>query len=118
MLNRARSLLLLCCVLVNWPSLVQPQSQGGDCRSCSVVERALRDLQSVKIGMNRRELEKYFVVAGGMTFRDHTSYVYRDCEYLKVDVDFELDAQSGNRFSPEDKISAMSQIVAVYPAKD
>jgi hypothetical protein len=118
MSSRVKSLLLAVCVVFNFPSKAQPQPQGSDCRSCSVVERALGDLQGVKIGMARRDMERFFVVAGGMTFRNHTSYVYRDCEYLKVDVDFKADPEAENAFSPDDKIIGISQIVIAYPAKD
>src|ERR1700758_5355430 len=97
-----RSLLLVICVLLNGPSYARSQPQGVDCRTCTVVERALHDLQGVKVGMARRDLERYFVVAGGMTFRNHTSYVYRDCEYLRIDVDFKVEDQGASGPSPED----------------
>jgi hypothetical protein len=120
MSSGVKSLLLLAvCFLLNFPSSnAQSQPQGTDCRSCTVVERALRDFQGIKVGMSRRDIERFFVVAGGMTFRNHTSYVYRDCEYLRVDVDFKPDTETENTFSPDDKITATSQITVSYPAKD
>jgi len=119
MSSRVKSLLLLAvCVLLNFPLNAHPQAQGSDCRSCSVVERALRDFQGIKVGMARREVERFFVVAGGMTFRNHTSYVYRDCEFLRVDVDFKADPETESALSPDDKITGTSQIVVAYPAKD
>ena len=118
MSNRVKALLLGVCVLLNFSLNARSQSQKSDCSSCSVVERALRDLQGIKAGMSRRDIERFFVVASGMTFRDHTSYIYRDCEYLKVDVDFKLDTETENAFSPKDKITATSQITVAYPAKD
>ena len=118
MSSRVKSLFLAVCFLLNFQSNVKSQAQGGDCHSCSVVERALNDFQGIKVGMARRDVEKFFVVAGGMTFRNHTSYVYRDCEYLRVDVDFEANRETENAFSPDDKITGTSQIVVAYPAKD
>jgi hypothetical protein len=112
MLSQVRSPFLVICVLLNGLLCAKPQAQGGDCRG------ALHDLQGLKVGMARRDLERFFVVAGGMTFRNHTSYVYRDCEYLRVDVDFKIDDQAVSAFSTEDKITGMSQIMVAYPTKD
>ena len=117
MSNRVKSLLALF-VLLNFPSTAQLQPQASDCRSCSVVERALRDFQGVKVGMARRDIERFFAVAGGMTFRTHTRYVYRDCEYLKIEVDFKTDPKTENAFSPDDKIIGISEIVVAYPVMD
>lgn len=108
--------------LFMFPVLFQPAalSQAGkECSSCSSVERALKDIQNLKIGMTRKDIESHnFVVAGGLTFRDHTAYVYRGCEYIHLEVDFSLDPAISQDMSPKDIIVGFSKLTLDYPAKD
>jgi hypothetical protein len=99
-------------------STQQVLAHPRDCSSCSVVDQALGDLEQVKAGMTRAELEKSFVMDGGASFRLRTVYVSRRCSYLKVDVDFDPDPGVDRDFSPKDTITKISQLYAAYPSKD
>jgi hypothetical protein len=115
--NRFATLMLVCAVVVICNTAFQrPVQKGSD--PCSVAEQALEDLQHVKVGMPRSELEKYFVVAGGMTFRDRTKYESRRCDYLEIEVDFKLDPAVDRSNSPNDAIANISKLFVAYPSTD
>jgi hypothetical protein len=113
-----RLALVLTCVLAAWLGAAGSQDTSAECSSCVVAEQALHDLQSVKAGMRRAAVEKYFVRAGGMTFRSRTDYVYRKCEYLKIQFDFRPDPAVERDFSPADTIVSISQITVAYQSRD
>ncbi|WP_040547087.1 hypothetical protein [Pedosphaera parvula] len=55
------------------------------------VGNVLRECQTIKPGMTRAELSKVFSTEeGGLSTAKHRTYVFHDCPYVKVDVDFNL----------------------------
>jgi hypothetical protein len=52
------------------------------------IANVLKQCETIKPGMTRVELSKVFSTEGGLSTLTHRSYVYRDCPYVKVDVDF------------------------------
>ena len=52
------------------------------------IGNVLRECQTIKPGMTRTELSKVFITEGGLSTATHRTYVYHDCPYVKVDVDF------------------------------
>ena len=113
---RRIAFLFFLAILISNPALPQADK---DCSSCSLVERALKNLQSLKIGMTRKDIESHnFVEAGGMVFRDHTRYDYKSCEYIHLEVDFSLDPSVDKDMSPKDVITGFSKLTLDYPAKD
>ena len=62
------------------------------------IANSLKQIQTVKIGMSRKDLLKLFKVEGGISARTSRRYVYRECPYIKVDVEFEpVDAKQDKR---------------------
>lgn len=53
------------------------------------VAKRLTAIQTIKIGMTRGDLLKLFTVEGGASNRTNRTYVFRECPYIKVDVEFE-----------------------------
>src|SRR5690242_755070 len=53
------------------------------------VAESLQRMQTVKPGMTRADLLKVFTTEGGISTRLSRTYVYRECPYFKVDVEFE-----------------------------
>ncbi len=53
------------------------------------VGESLRRMQSIKAGMTRADLLKVFTTEGGISTRLRRTYVYPECPYFKVDVEFE-----------------------------
>jgi hypothetical protein len=52
------------------------------------ISAILIECQKIKPGMTRAELLKVFTTEGGLSTATHRTFVYRDCPYIKVDVDF------------------------------
>ena len=90
--------------------LPSSQSRGAD-EHTAWVEKSLREIESVKVGMTRLELLKVFTEEGGISTRTWRRYVYRDCPYIKVDVEFEPVGEPENKLtqSPSDKIVKISK---------
>jgi hypothetical protein len=53
------------------------------------VANSLREMQKIKVGMTRGDLLKVFTTEGGLSTGLNRTYVYRECPYIKVDVEFE-----------------------------
>lgn len=93
-------------------------ADGQECSSCAVVAQALNDSRQIKIGMPRRAVEQYFQRNGGAQFPDSTRYVYMKCNYLHLDVQFELKRTSGQLFSADDSVVSVSKLYIDYSTKD
>jgi hypothetical protein len=78
------------------------QCTTSDTTCCSVVQSALADSRKIKPGMKRAEVEKYFTEEGGLQFREKSRYVHPACQYLKLEVEYELD-RDREVSSPKDK---------------
>ncbi len=100
------------------PVLSQSGSRETGEKDCGVVRQALHDYGQIKVGTTRADLTKDFIPEGGMQFPTQTRYIYARCQYLHIEVDFELAKPSSIGFSPEDKITHVSKLYVEYPAKD
>jgi mannosyltransferase OCH1-like enzyme len=117
MKTAAKSLIVM--LLVSTPfTAARRADQGNEDASCRSMEQALRDYRELKVGASRQDVAKYFVPDGGMQFPAKTRYVYPSCEYLHVDVEFELIKPAEVAFLPEDKVIGVSKLYVDYPAKD
>jgi hypothetical protein len=98
---------------------VSPRAeQNMDKTTCSLVQQALRDSRQVKNATTRGDVVKYFVPDGGLQFPAKTRYVHPRCEYLHVDVEFELVKPSEIASLPDDKVIGVSKRYVEYTAKD
>jgi hypothetical protein len=52
------------------------------------IENSLTKIQTIQVGMTRRQLLEVFTTEGGISTRVWRTYVFRECKYIKVDVDF------------------------------
>ena len=52
------------------------------------IANVLKQCKSIQPGMTRSDLSNIFSTEGGLSTVTHRTYVYRDCPYIKVDVDF------------------------------
>lgn len=95
-----------------------PPPEGADKVPCSLVVQALREYQKVKAAGTRRDVAKYFVPDGGMQFPAKTRYVYSKCDYLHLDVEFDLLKPEDVSSLPDDKVISVSRLYVEYPDKD
>ncbi|HEX3435393.1 MAG TPA: hypothetical protein VHT24_01400 [Pseudacidobacterium sp.] len=109
---------VLMSIALSIPAMQTPAGTTTASQCCSIVAEALKDYEHLKPGMKRGDVEAYFKAAGGMTFRDKTTYVYKSCEYIKVDIGFQRDPNTTTDFSSNDIVTAISPLTVGYPAKD
>ena len=102
---------------MSWASQ-QKAAQTQPRSPCAVVAKALSVTDNIKPGLTRREVEKYFVLDGGMQFAEKTRYVYRNCDYLQLEIEFSLKPYGKDLRSPNDVVTATSKLFVAYPAKD
>lgn len=53
------------------------------------VAQSLKEMETIKVGMTRADLLRVFREEGGLSTRTQRQYVYRECIYIKVAVEFE-----------------------------
>ncbi len=86
---------------------------------CSLVQQALADYQRIKPGLKRREVERYFKLDGGLQFSDSGRYVFRNCDYIKLEVEFDpAPSGAGALSSPDDTVRRVSKLFIDYPTRD
>ena len=70
--------------------------------------------------MTREDLSKVFTAEGGLSFRLHRTYVYKQCPYIKVTVEFEAAANPDDGLTemPEDRIAKISMPFLQYSIMD
>ena len=75
------------------------------------VATSLKEIETIKVGMTRADLLKVFTEEGGLSTRTWQRYVYHECPYFKVDVEFELVGVGEDKLrkSQEDKIIKISK---------
>ena len=75
------------------------------------LARSLREMETIKPGMDREDLLKVFQVEGGLSTRTQQKFAYRECPYIKVDVTFEAVGKPEDKLteSPNDKIAKVSR---------
>ena len=65
-----------------------PTTTAYDAEQARWIVGNLPEMESIKIGMTRKELLKVFMEEGGLSTRQWRQYVYRRCGYVKVEVEF------------------------------
>src|SRR2546423_14294145 len=75
------------------------------------VAKTLKEIQTIKVGMTRKELLEKFTTEGGLSSRTWRTYVYRECPLIKVDVELEPvgASEEKRKESPDDKIIKISK---------
>ena len=75
------------------------------------IGKVLRDIEQIRPGMRRKDLVTIFTTEGGLSTRTLRTYVYKDCPYIKVTVQFK--SPDGESFeldeNPDDVIESLSQ---------
>jgi len=95
---------------VSAAAILPSASRGAD-EHTEWIAKSLKEIEGIKVGMARLDLLRVFKEEGGLSTRTQRRYVYRDCPYIKVDVEFEPVGEPLNRLSesPKDKIIKISR---------
>jgi hypothetical protein len=80
------------------------------------VDSVMRSIQTIKPGATRKDLLRLFTEGGGVSTRNHRTFVYKQCPYIKVDVEFAPVGNEDNGFTelPDDQISTISRPYLEY----
>jgi len=103
------------------PRALSADSPSKSTECCSTVQMAIEAVAKIHRGMTRSEVEKSFVVDGGLFSRQQTRYSFRLCPLIKTDISFDLDPEKRGSFvtgSPNDVVSSVSKPYLEYPVKD
>ena len=84
---------------------------------CEVVDNALREHHKLKAGLKRRDVEKSFEPAS-LGFRGTTTYTFRRCHTVHIQVTFSLDENVKADFSPDDVIVSVTPPYLQEPTAD
>ena len=76
-------------VLLLTISILSAQSPQKSQAQTEWIVNSLKEMQKIKVGMTREDLLKVFTTEGGLSTGLNRTYVYGDCAYIKVDVEFE-----------------------------
>ena len=80
--------LMALCLIINTTSVAEELSSVTREHTEWVAE-SLREMETVRVGMTRAELLRVFATEGGLSTGLRRTYVYSECPYIKVDVEFE-----------------------------
>ena len=80
------------------------------------ISSALRPMEEIRVGMIRSDLMKVFQEEGGISTTSQRTYVYRQCPFIKVDVEFA--ASSRDEEHPTEKILKISRPYLAWTVGD
>jgi hypothetical protein len=101
-------------------SLAPTQTTETNEEHAKWIANVMDSIQTIKPGMTREDLLKVFTTEGGLSFRLRRTYVYKECPYIKVKVEFEAaaDTDDGLTEMPEDRIVKISMPFLQYSIMD
>lgn len=78
-------------LIISFNVLIHPAAQTSPTsrRQTEWIANSLREMEKIKVGMTRADLLKVFTIEGGLSTGLQSKFVYRECPYIKVDVEFE-----------------------------
>jgi hypothetical protein len=92
------------------------QSSEMDVEHTKWIDGVMRSILTIKPGATRKDLLTIFTEGGGISSRTHRKYVYKQCPYIKVDVEFAPIGKQDQPFieMPEDKVITISRPYLEY----
>ena len=99
-------------------SFVSGQQSEVDLEHTKWIDHVIRTVNTIKPGMTRAELLRVFETEGGISTRLQRTYVYRQCPYIKVTVEFQTEKGIGFVEMPGDKIVKISRPFLEYSVMD
>ena len=79
----------------------------------------VNSISEIKVGDPRSKVELNFEEDGGMQFPPQTRYLWKDCKYVKIEVEFShTGANDWSNLRPTDKVVKVSKPYLELPSKD
>jgi hypothetical protein len=82
------------------------------------IGKVLGEINTIHVGMTRKELRKVFKEEGGLSTRTQRTYVYKGCPYIKVNVTFSAVGAPGMDESDDDRLTSISGAYLAYSVMD
>lgn len=100
--------------------LMSSSHSSGPDEHTQWIAKSLKEIETIKVGTTRADLLRVFKEEGGISTRTRRRYVYRDCPYIKVDVEFEPVGALENKLNenPQDKIIKISKAFLEWSISD
>ena len=114
--RRVGAYFVTCVVLFSTLGAFGGQTSPDD--NCAAIRDALKEIGELKPGDSRAQLERSFELDGGLNSRTNTRYVFKKCQYIKVEVEFPTTGNGTAAFSPTDKIVKVSRLYLENPVYD
>jgi hypothetical protein len=75
------------------------------------IAAVLKEIETIKVGMTRKDILKVFTTEGGLSTRSRRTFVHKECVYIKVDVEFKPIKQKEQKLKelPDDQIISISR---------
>jgi len=116
-MNRVTSVVsfILCMCLVQCLCLAGSEKGDGKVNQerLAWVAKCLKDFESIKPGMTRKDIRKRFPMDGGLQGVSLVRFAHPECPYFKIDVEFSFkrnpDDQNRAVMSPDDKAIKISK---------
>ena len=102
-------------LFLGFVGLVRTQVGQKQGEPCTIVKEALIDSLKIKTGMTRGEVEKMFVLDGGVQFPHSARYLYSKCAFIKLQVDYK---PTGSADSASDTVIQVSKPFLAGPSTD
>jgi hypothetical protein len=92
-------------------SLSLPREDRKRAERIEWVAKCMMQMQAVKVGMTRKEVEKILTTEGGLSSPGWNHYVSRECPFFKVDVEFKYQRDKDGRgiYGQNDPITKISR---------
>jgi hypothetical protein len=86
----------------------------------ALIREAISAVGKLKEGSIRSEVERDFILDGGLQSRGTSRYIFKNSRYIKIEVTFSNDERSGSWIdgSPEDRVVNVSKPYLEYPFTD
>jgi hypothetical protein len=115
-------LLILTASMVLGQESIKPPLRGPDIdeEHAKWIDSVITSILTIKPGATRKDLLRVFKEEGGISSRTRRKYVYKECPYIKVDVEFAPVGNEDKRIAemPEDKVTAISRPYLEYGITD
>ena len=73
---------------------------SGDWEHTLWIDGTLTAIESIEVGMSSKELEKLFTLEGGIHQTEDYVYIYKECPYIKVNVQLTNDGKNSRISRP------------------
>jgi hypothetical protein len=100
-------------------SFAAGQGTSVDQEHTKWIAGVMDSIHTIKPGMKREDLLKLFTTQGGLSTRSRRTFIYRQCPYIKITIEFQpTDKPRDATEMPTDRIVSVSDPFLQYAVTD